>query len=209
MKVCRILLIFCIGVLFCLQGRTQEPTNHTLPTDGRVEGTAYKNTHFGFTYYIPEEWAARGTAGKLPGAANGYLLLTLKKKSGDALSSVTVSAAELSKENRGDLVRYLDERYRLHQEAVLSETTINGIHAGRSKPADRAPELVMIGDRQFYRVEIESTGMTRVVMATSEKGYALVFELMVPALYAMETTSTFMDSMLSVTFAPAVSMGKK
>ncbi len=211
MKHCRILLIFCIGVLFCLQGLTQEATKHTLPTDGRVEGSAYRNSHFGFTYYIPEQWAARGTPGKLPGVANGYLLLTLKKTSGDSLSSVTLSAAELSEKFKGDgdVLRYLDERYRLHQEAALSETTINGIRAGKSKAVDREPESVIIGDRQFYKVEIESTGMTRVAMATTEKGCALVFELTTPTRYAPETTAAFMDSMLSLTFAAPVSVGKK
>lgn len=209
MKHCRNSLLFCIAIFFCVQGVAQQATNNSLPIDGRVDGAAYRNLYFGFNYFIPEQWAARGTPGKMPGVANGYLLLTLKKKSGDALSSVTVSATELSQKYSGDLLRYLDERYRLHREAVLSETTINGIRAGKTKNVDREPELVVIGDRQFYRVATESTGTTRVAMATSEKGYALVFELIVPTLRAPEATTEFMDSMLGLNFTTPVSVVKK
>jgi hypothetical protein len=209
MKHCRISLLFCIVILFCVQGVAQDATNNSLPTDGRVDGAAYRNSHFGFNYFIPEQWIARGTPGKMPGVANGYLLLTLKKKGGDAFSSVTISAAEISRKYNGDLVRYLDERYRLHQQAVLSDTTINGIRAGKSKSVDREPESLIIGDRQFYRVETESTGTTRVVMATSEKGYALIFELIAPTRYAPEATTEFMDSMHGLSFAAPASVVKR
>jgi hypothetical protein len=210
MKDCRISLLFCMVIVLCMQGVAQQATNNSLPTDGRVDGAVYRNSYFRFNYFIPEQWTARGTPGKMLGSKNTYLLLTLKKKSGDALSTVTVTAAQLSQNNDDDgLLRYLDERYRLHQEAVLSDTTINGIHAGKSKPADREPDLVVIGDRQFYRVQIETTDVTRVAMATMEKGYALVFELIAPKRLAPDAITVFMDSMHGLSFAAPVNVVKK
>jgi hypothetical protein len=209
MKRCRISLFFCIAFIFCMQGVAQQATNTSLPTDGRVDGTTYRNSYFGFNYFIPEEWAARGTPGKMPGATSGYLLLTLKQKSGDAFSSLKVSATDISKTYKGNLLEFMDDRYRLHQEASLPETTINGIRAGRSKAVDREPESVIIGDRQFYRVTTESTGTTMVAMATVEKGYALIFELIVPTQRAPEATTVFMDSMIALNFNAPVSVVKK
>lgn len=209
MKYCRISLFFCIALISCVQSVAQQATDQTLPTDGKVDGAAYRNSYFSFNYFIPEQWVARGTSSKMSGAANSYLLLTLKKKSGDTLSSVTVSATELSQKYNGDLMRYLDERYRLHRQGALSATTINGIRAGRNKSVDSEPESLEIGKRQFFRVETEWSGVTRVAIATSEKGYALVFELIVPTQYAPEATTVFMDSMHALDFTVPVSVVKK
>ena len=174
------------------------------PKSGRVDGAAYRNSYLGFNYFFPENWVARGTPGKLAGTANGHLLLTLKRSSGEQLSSVILSAAELNAYG-GDLQRYLDARYRLHEDAgEARDMTINGISVSRGKRSDQEPALMMLGDRAFYRVDTVWGGITRVAVATEQRGYALVFELIVPTKSAAVTTQEFVDSLHGLNFiAPA------
>jgi hypothetical protein len=173
----------------------------TTPDVGRVEGNKYTSAYFGFTYRIPEGWVVRGTGGKAPGVG-GNLLLTMKRASGDALSSVMVTATELPTEYRNDVSRYLADRYRVNQ-AASSGVKINGWSLGRSSNKGNDPELVNVAERSYYRVEIGSASVSRTVMATLEKGYVLIFEIVSPARNADQAARELVDSMYAVTFGTA------
>lgn len=200
MKNCRtslffIFLAFAIGIQLSAQQAPAEP----LPTSGQLDGNLYKNTFFGMNYYIPEQWAAKASLATAPGAKSSYLLL-LKRKAGDPLSTITVTAVDLSKYD-GKLDMYMDERARMRRGSAEADMSINGIPVNtKGKAKDEGPELLIIGDRTYYRLQDESTGVTRVTVSTAEKGYAVVFDLVVPVRFAEETTRQLMDSFISLTF---------
>ncbi len=204
-RCCTLLYFLLVVVALCSSLPAQQSASESLqPNSGQVKGNLYRNAYFGFSYFIPEQWSARPVGGKLPGLADGYVLLPLKRQSGDPLSSITVSAVDLSKYG-GDLMQFLDERYRLRREtAEESETLINGIRVSRSKPREQEPEpeALIIGQRTFYRLSEESTGVTRLTVATTEKGYALIFELVTPERLADSLRTPFMDSLHGLDFGP-------
>ncbi len=210
MKYCRILPLLFLATILGIQALAQQqPVSTPLPTSGRVEGAVYQNTFFGLKYFVPEQWTARSSAAKLPGVTNGYFLMQARRKAGDLLSSLTITAVELAAYG-GKVEKFVDERYRPKVEGTESETTINGVRWNRSKATELEPELLMIGDRSFYRISTESPGVTRLSIVTSEKGYALVFELIVPAKYSDDLGPAFMDSLHSLEFntAPAATATK-
>lgn len=204
MRYCRTSLIFaCLTFLALIHALAQETKLSDLPKSGHVDGNVYRNSYLGLNYYVPEQWSARVVGTKLLGVTNGYVLLTAKRTSGsDPLSTINVNVVDLTPYD-GDLMRFLDARYRFKRDAVESEMTINGNRTTRLKGSDSSPEPVTFVNRTFYRLQGESTGVTRLTMATTEKGYAVVFELISPARYAPETSVQFMDSLHAVTFTTA------
>jgi hypothetical protein len=204
MKNCRtsLFLLACIALLCSAAVAGNEPAE-TLASSGRIDGAVYKNNYLGMEYFVPENWVARVTPAKLPGSGNDYLLLTLKRKHGEQLSSVMVSSAELNGYG-GDLQRYLEKRYRRHDGSDDSaDATINGISIGKSKRADPDPQLLMISGRSFYRVDTESGAITRVAIATEQHHCALVFELIVPTNVAEKAVTEFVESLYALTFTSA------
>lgn len=169
------------------------------PDTGRVEGPKYASAYFGFSYRIPEGWAVRTTGGKMPGGVGGNLLLMLKRKSGDALSSIFISATELSSDYRNDVSRFLVDRYRLNQGAN-SGLTINGRTIGR-KVRYAEPELITVAEHTYHRLDFDSTSVSRTVLATVEKGYVIVFEIVAPEKDGDQAGRELIDSMYAVTFA--------
>jgi hypothetical protein len=178
-----------------------EPSSSTQPNAGAVEGARYSSAFFNFSYYIPEQWAVRTVASRAPGT--GFpLLLSLKKKSGtDALSVIMITATELPPTYNGDVARYLTDRYRLSQ--AESQTSINGIPTSRMKRSNAAPsaELLSIGDRNYYRIESRTPSVSRVAIATMEKNYAIVFELIVPTKDIEPAAMELTDSLHGLNFA--------
>ncbi len=212
MKRCGTLLFFFFfAFALCGTLSAQQGSSESLPTSGELKGNVYRNNFFGFNYFIPEGWAARGKGGKLPGATNGYLLLPLKRQSGDPLALINLSAVDLSNSG-GDVKQFLQERHRLRREtADQSDTVINGIRVSRGRPKTQEiePELLVIGQRNFYRMAEESSGVTRVTVATSEKGYALVFELIAPDSVVDDMQARFADSLHGLDFAVSTATSNK
>lgn len=198
MKYCRILPLFFLALILGFRVSAQETPASPLPTNGHLDGAVYQNTFFGLKYVVPEQWVGRSTAAKMPGVTNGYVLVQARRKAGDPLSSLTVAAIDLATYG-GKLEKYIDERYRPKTDTE-SDTSINGVRLSKGKAPEIERELLMLGERPFYRISTESTGVRRVSVLTSEKGYALIFELIVPVKYDDITTPAFMDSMLSVEF---------
>lgn len=192
-------------VLLCLffatsHLRAQAPAATAAPDAGKVEGNTYTNPYFGFSYRMPEGWVVRATGGRMAGPG-GNLLLMLKRKSGDALSSIMVSATELPADYRNDVSRYLLDRYRLNQ-SVSSGLTLNGRSMGRSTVRGGAdPELVTVAEHTYYRVEFESAAVSRTVMATLEKGYVVIFEIVSPSREGEQAGRELVDSIYAVTYA--------
>lgn len=172
-----------------------------------MEGSRYTSAFFNFNWYIPESWTVRTVAGRMP---NGTpLLLSLKKKPGmDTLSAIMITAAELPPDYNGDLGRYLEERYRPAQAG--SQTTINGISTSRLKRAN-APdaELLSIGNRNFYRIKVETPGISRAAVATMEKSYAVVFEIIAPSAQFAAAEMELTDSLHGLSFVPGATPNKK
>jgi hypothetical protein len=193
MKNCRtyLFLLLCIG-LFCASASAQSGSTNAPLANAHVDGAAYRNPYLGFEYFIPEAWTPKGAAGKLPGTTNGYRLLTLKRQRGqEQLSSVMLIAEDLSAYG-GDLQRFIDRRYRLDE--------------------DSEPELLMIGDRAFYRVDSDSDSINRVAIVTERHGYALAFELIGPTSLFEDMERAFVDSMHGLNFsvpAEGAKAGKK
>lgn len=191
--------------------RAQSPAANSTPDMGRVEGNKYTSAYFGFTYRIPEGWAVRGTGGTMPGSG-GNLLLMLKRNSGDALSSIFVSATPLTAEYRDDVSRYLVDRYRLNR-SVNSGLTINGRSVTRSTVRGGAdPELITVAECNYYHLEFEAAGVSRAVMASLQKGYVVIFEIVSRAREGEQADRELVDSMYAVNFAaaePAQKTGNK
>lgn len=197
-------------LLACLPAVAEAPVD-VQPNSGAVDGAVYTSKFFGFTYGIPEQWSVRSVATRMPG--NGAnMLLSLKPKSATGgLSTIMITATKLPTENDGVLWRYLLERYRLNQ-AADSDTTINGIPTSRMKrsaaPPDPAP--LTFGDRTFYRLRVDSPAMSRIAIATTDKGHALVFEAIVPLALADQAEADLVSSLHSLNFAvPATVRGDK
>jgi hypothetical protein len=193
-----LVLVFLCAVLLAPGAQAQSPAAVT-PDAGRVEGAKYTSSYFGFSYMIPETWAVRGTGGRVPGVG-GYLLLSLKRKAGDALSSVMVSANELPAEYRNDIPRYLSDRYRLNQ-SVASGITINGIPAGRTRVRGGSQvEVLSLSDRIFYRLSFDTAGASRSAIATVEKEHILVFEVISPSTDRERSAQELVDSLYTLAF---------
>ncbi len=196
--ICFALVLLCL--FFATSLHAQAPAAAVpAPDTGRVEGSKYTNTYFGFTYRIPEGWAVRTTSGKMPGGVGGNLLLMLKRRSGDALSSIFISATELSPDYRNDVSRFLVDRYRLNQ-GVTSGLTINGRTVGR-KTRYAEPELITVAEHTYHRLDFDSASVSRTVLATVDKGYAIVFEIVTPEKDGDQAGRELIDSMYAVTFA--------
>ncbi|HYH00919.1 MAG TPA: hypothetical protein VD837_17460 [Terriglobales bacterium] len=175
---------------------------------GVVEGTRYISHFFGFSFSLPEQWAVRSVAGKTVGS--GHMLLSLKPKdSGGGLATMMLTAAPLPDGTpngvNDNLWRYLLGRYRLNQ-GPESDTTINGIPTSRLKKLAGVPDPVLLtfGERSFYRLRVDNSGVSRLAIATVEKGHAIVFESLVPQNMADRTEAELIDSLHSLSFgAPA------
>lgn len=196
-------LLTVLALLLCIgwsEAFAETPAD-VQPNTGSVDGSRYTSKFFGFTYSFPEQWTVRSVAGRMPG--NGaWVLLSLKPKTGTGgLSTMMISAAQLPTANDAALWRYMIERYRLNQ-APDSDTTINGIPTSRIKRSAAPPEpsILMFGDRTFYRLRLDNAAMSRIAIATIEKGHALVFESIVPRSAADETESDLISSLHTVTF---------
>jgi hypothetical protein len=174
------------------------------PNAGSVEGSVYKSNYFGFTYSFPEQWSVRSMAGRMPGNS-AYMLLSLKPKTATGgLSTLMISAAKLPAEKDSALWQYMLERYRLNQ-APESETTINGIPTSRMKRSATVPDpsILTFGERTFYRLRVDSPALSRIAIATMDKGFALVFEAIVPGTIADRTEMDLVSSMHTVNFSAA------
>ncbi|HET8666662.1 MAG TPA: hypothetical protein VFM10_01710 [Terriglobales bacterium] len=205
---CSRLLVLILCCTFFTCGLFAESPLPVQPNAGAVAGSRYTSTFFNFNYYIPENWAVRTVAAKAPGTGLP-LLLSLKKKSGnDAISAILITATELPTIYNGDLSRYLADRYVPAQAA--SQTTINGIPTSkitRSSGPAHEPELLSIGNRNYYRLKLESPGISRVAVATLEKNYALVFELITPSKDLDPMEMELIDSLHGLNFAAAGQSG--
>ncbi len=199
MKYCRTLPLLFLALILGFRASAQESVASPLPTNGRLDGATYQNTFFGFRYFLPGQWVGRSVSAKIPGATNGYFLMQARRKAGDPLSSLTVAAFDLASYG-GKLDKFIDDRYRPKAENAESDTSINGVRLNKSKGPELDRGLLMVAERAFYRISTESTGVRRLSLVTSEKGYALVFELIVPLKYDDDLTPGFMDSMLTVEF---------
>lgn len=174
------------------------PAAAVAPDAGHVNGSAYTSSYFGFTYRIPEGWVVRATGGKLPGVP-GSLLFMLKRKSGDALSMITLSAAPMPADYRNDVSRYLEDRYRANQSSN-SSFTINGLPRIRSKRNEAEAELVALANHSFYRIEVETPSTARTALATLVRGYVLVFEVIGPSRDSDTAARELLDSMYALNF---------
>jgi hypothetical protein len=197
------LALSCSVLLVCLSFAAplmvaQAPAAAVTPDAGQVTGSTYTSSYFGFTYRIPDGWVVRATGGKLPGVP-GNLLFMLKRKSGDALSMITVSAAQMPADYRNDVSRYLEDRYRVNQSSN-SSFTINGLPPIRSKRNEAEADLVALASHSFYRIEVETPSASRTALATLSRGYVLVFEVMGPTRDADNAARELVDSMYALTF---------
>jgi hypothetical protein len=203
------LLVFVLCCTLLNLCRADEMAAPAQPNGGAVNGSRYTSAFFGFSYYIPEQWMVRTVSARMPGTG-ADLLLSVKKKSGDALSSINVTASPLPAAYGNDLARYLNERYRPNR--AESQTTINGIPTSKIKRSAGDPDAVLlnIAEHNFYRVQVDSANSVRVAVATLEKGYVVIFELITPSAGSEQTRTQFADSLLGLTFAPptAPSNGK-
>lgn len=202
MKNCRTFFFLLVAGMLSLQSMAQAPVNGSLPTNGRLDTNIYRNAFFGFNYFVPEKWVGRASTAKMPGVTDGFVLLQAKRKEGDALSSISINAVDLASYG-GKLEPFLRDRYRLKREGIEGDTTINGVRLSKNKEVSVEPEMLVIGERTFYRILTESTGVTRLAMVTAEKGYALAFEMIVPGRYASESTTDFLDSLHALDFRTA------
>lgn len=189
--------------VFCAPAIAEAPADLE-PNTGSVDGSLYTSKFFGFTYSFPEQWTVRSVAARMPG--NGtYMLLSLKPKTASGgLSTLMISAARLPAEKDTALWNYMLERYRLNQ-APESDTTINGIPTSRMKrsvaPPD--PSILTFGERTFYRLRVDSPAMSRIAIATIDKGFALVFEAIVPRATADQVEMDLVSSLHTVNFGAA------
>lgn len=194
----RFVAVFAL-LIFLLSEALAEIPGSAQPDSGAVDGSKYSNAFFGFSYKIPDDWAVRSTTGRVPG---GFLLLSLKRKqSPDPLSAMLISAAQVPPSYGTELLPFLLDRYRLTQSSGQG-LSINGISTGKTRllPGVYEPEVVSFGERTFYRIQFEKSGVSRMVVGTADKGYALIFELSVPQRMADETMTVFTDSLHTLTF---------